>query len=146
MSEQEIREILEANNQYLLLKHLDNLSEDKRSILIANLKKLDISSFFHIVKDTKDQKKFQYSEIKPAEVLENSKVDESFFRSYGEKALKNGEVAFFMVAGGQGSRLGFEHPKGMFPISPVCSKTLFQMHCEKIHASGKYYGFTPRLF
>lgn len=146
MSEQEIRKILEDNNQYLLLKHLDNLSEDKRSILIANLKKLDISSFFNIVKGTKDQKKFQYSEIKPAEVLENSKVDESLFRSYGEKALKNGEVAFFMVAGGQGSRLGFEHPKGMFPISPVCSKTLFQMHCEKIHASGKYYGFTPRLF
>ena len=39
-----------------------------------------------------------------------------------------------LVAGGQGTRLGFDHPKGMFPIGPVSARSLFQIHVEKIVA------------
>src|SRR5262249_61343736 len=39
-----------------------------------------------------------------------------------------------MVAGGKGTRLGFEKPKGLFPIGPVTQRTLFQIHFEKIAA------------
>ena len=38
------------------------------------------------------------------------------------------------MAGGQGTRLGFNHPKGMFPIGPVSARSLFQIHVEKILA------------
>ncbi len=38
------------------------------------------------------------------------------------------------VAGGQGSRLGFEHPKGMFPIGPLSQRSLFQIFAEQIQA------------
>src|SRR6266478_4065416 len=61
-------------------------------------------------------------------------------RQIGEKSLRNGEVAVLMVAGGQGSRLGFDHAKGMFPISPVKNKSLFQLHAEKVLALGRHYG------
>ena len=40
-------------------------------------------------------------------------------RARGEEALRRGEVAALIVAGGQGSRLGFEKPKGMFSVGPV---------------------------
>ena len=40
-------------------------------------------------------------------------------RRLGEDALRRGEVAVLVVAGGQGSRLGFDQPKGMFPVGPV---------------------------
>ena len=43
-------------------------------------------------------------------------------------------------AGGQGSRLGFEHPKGMFAIGPVSRKALFQIHAEKVLALSRRYG------
>ena len=39
-----------------------------------------------------------------------------------------------IVAGGSGTRLGFEGPKGTFPIGPVSSASLFQIHAEKIVA------------
>ena len=55
-------------------------------------------------------------------------------------AFRDGEVAFLVVAGGQGSRLGFEQPKGMFPIGPVSDKTLFQIHAEKVLALSRRYG------
>src|SRR5207249_4994038 len=61
-------------------------------------------------------------------------------RSLGETALRRGEVAVLVVAGGQGSRLGFDHPKGMFPIGPVTDKTLFQIHAEKVLALARRYG------
>ena len=61
-------------------------------------------------------------------------------RELGEGALRRGEVAVLLVAGGQGSRLGFDHPKGMFAISPVRNKTLFQIHAEKVLALARRYG------
>src|SRR5260370_16024246 len=53
---------------------------------------------------------------------------------FGEEALRRGEVAALVVAGGQGSRLGFEHPKGMFPIGPVTNKSLSHHHASKVLA------------
>src|SRR5260221_2416458 len=47
-------------------------------------------------------------------------------RRLGEEALARGEVAVVLVAGGRGSRLGFEHPKGMVPIGPGSGQRLVQ--------------------
>ncbi|MEN6407791.1 MAG: UDPGP type 1 family protein [Thermoguttaceae bacterium] len=60
--------------------------------------------------------------------------------------LRAGRFAVIVVAGGQGTRLGFEHPKGMFPIGPISNKTLFQIHVEKIIAASRRYGATIPLY
>jgi UDP-N-acetylglucosamine/UDP-N-acetylgalactosamine diphosphorylase len=66
-------------------------------------------------------------------------------RTIGEEALRRGEVAALVVAGGQGSRLGFEKPKGMYPVGAVSGASLFQIHAEKVLALSRRYG-TPVLF
>lgn len=58
----------------------------------------------------------------------------------GKAALDAGQVGVLLVAGGQGSRLGFDHPKGMYPIGPVSKKTLLQIHLEKAVALAKRHG------
>lgn len=63
-------------------------------------------------------------------------------RSTGEQALRDGRVAAFTVAGGQGTRLGFDAPKGTYPASPVRQATLFQIFAEKILAARQRTG-TP---
>lgn len=58
----------------------------------------------------------------------------------GEAALRAGRVAAFTVAGGQGTRLGYDGPKGTYPVTPLRKKTLFQVFAEKIRAAGARYG------
>ncbi|MEY3456891.1 MAG: hypothetical protein RL215_48, partial [Planctomycetota bacterium] len=60
-------------------------------------------------------------------------------RSHGEELLRNGAAAVVTVAGGQGTRLGFDLPKGMFPIGPLSSRTLFQIFAEQILARRRRY-------
>jgi UDP-N-acetylglucosamine/UDP-N-acetylgalactosamine diphosphorylase len=61
-------------------------------------------------------------------------------KATGQAALRAGRVAAFTVAGGQGTRLGYDGPKGTFPVTPLKQKPLFQVFAEKILAAGKRYG------
>jgi len=61
-------------------------------------------------------------------------------REKGEAALRAGRVAAFTVAGGQGTRLGYDGPKGTFGVTPVLKKSLFQVFAEKILASSQIFG------
>ena len=58
----------------------------------------------------------------------------------GEKLIAAGKVGAFVVAGGQGTRLGFDGPKGNYPISPARNKTLFQIFAETVAAVCRRYG------
>lgn len=58
----------------------------------------------------------------------------------GERALREGKVGFILVAGGQGTRLGFDLPKGLYPIGPISGRTLFQMHCDRVLGMSRRYG------
>ena len=58
----------------------------------------------------------------------------------GEHELKAGRVAALLVAGGQGSRLGYDGPKGCYSIGPVTGAPLFHFHARKILARSRRYG------
>jgi len=141
-----IIDLLKKNRQEKLIKYLNSLKDEEKNKIIENLEKLDIENYFKIINKNKEQTLIRFNKIERPFVFEQGKFDTKKYKEIGEKALSKGEVAFFIVAGGQGSRLGFEHPKGLFPISPILQKSLFQIHTEKVAAFGKYYGFSPELF
>lgn len=58
----------------------------------------------------------------------------------GNKLLQEGKVGCIILAGGHGTRLGSAHPKGMFPVSLVKKKSLFQLFCEKSVAAAHQAG------
>jgi len=58
----------------------------------------------------------------------------------GMRAISAGEVGALLLAGGQGSRLGFHGPKGLFPIGPVSGKTLFDIHAARLRALAEKAG------
>src|SRR5579872_3197200 len=61
-------------------------------------------------------------------------------RHAGEELLKAGKVGAILVAGGQGTRLGFDKPKGMFSIGPVSGACLFQILAEQVLARSRRAG------
>lgn len=61
-------------------------------------------------------------------------------RECGEQAVAEGRVAAFTVAGGQGTRLGYDGPKGAFRITPVRNASLFQWFAESLRGVRRRYG------
>ena len=58
----------------------------------------------------------------------------------GRQLLREGKVGAFLVAGGQGTRLGYEGPKGEYPVTPVRNKPLFQVFAEQLLAHSRDAG------
>lgn len=58
----------------------------------------------------------------------------------GKQLLKEGKVGAFLVAGGQGTRLGYDGPKGEYPVTPIKSKPLFQVFAEQLLAHSRDAG------
>ena len=61
-------------------------------------------------------------------------------RKRGEELLRAGKIGAFLVAGGQGTRLGYNGPKGEFPVTPIRRKPLFQVFAEQLRAYGRDFG------
>jgi len=82
--------------------------------------------------------------LEPAEFVrlpKNPQEQESLRRARqtGGDAISRGKVALFIVAGGQGSRLKYDPPKGTFPICPITGKSLFEVFAERVRATEKRY-------
>ena len=64
----------------------------------------------------------------------------------GVRLISGGKVAVLTVAGGQGTRLGYDGPKGKFPITPINGKPLFRYSAEKLVRAGRKYSTSLKWF
>ena len=86
------------------------------------------------------------SALEPAPVVELRGEALVAARRRGEEEIASGRVAALLVAGGQGSRLGFDGPKGCFPIGPVSGASLFFFHARKVLALRRAFGAAVPLY
>jgi UDP-N-acetylglucosamine/UDP-N-acetylgalactosamine diphosphorylase len=136
----EIRQRLRQYDQEHVLRWWDRLSAPERRELLDQVGSLDLKQ----LRELYDHREATFAlpraeRIEPVPVARLDPNDRAT-RLRGEEALRRGEIAALVVAGGQATRLGFDHPKGMFPIGPVSAKSLFQIHAEKVLALGRRYG------
>ena len=67
-------------------------------------------------------------------------------RQLGEQAISAGKLGVVLLAGGQGTRLGFERSKGLFPIGPVTGKSLLEILASQVVATSKRFGHSIPYF
>jgi UDP-N-acetylglucosamine/UDP-N-acetylgalactosamine diphosphorylase len=146
-SYEKAKKLLKNHHQEHLLAFWDQLDKGRRQDLLAQIQRLD---FDKIEVWTNNFIKNPASDVisgdfVPALSYNPTPVGPEQQRKYaeavklGKELISAGKVAAFVVAGGQGTRLGFDGPKGDFPISPVKGKTLFQIFAETIAAVSKKY-------
>jgi UDP-N-acetylglucosamine/UDP-N-acetylgalactosamine diphosphorylase len=142
----DIHERLRRHQQEHVLHGWDKLPDSQRRQLLEQLADIDLDHLAELF--ARKGSVFQLpapEQIHPVPVIPVNSPDNDAMRRQGEEALRQRQVAVLIVAGGQGSRLGFEHPKGMYPVGPVSHKSLFEIHVEKVRALGRRYAPLPLL-
>ena len=144
--------LLAAHGQQQVLRFWDQLSHTQRDRLRQQIESLDLDLLDALLAGTDAEKDFAAlaaaAESPPAVCADGSGTswtpDQA--RQRGEQALRDGEVGTVIVAGGQGTRLGFDHAKGVFPIGPVSGRTLFQFFADRLLATRRRYGARVPLY
>ncbi|MCZ7644818.1 MAG: UDPGP type 1 family protein [Planctomycetota bacterium] len=147
MNVKDLLETIRAHGQAHVLAFWDGLDEAERGRLLGQLAALDFGLLDRLTKDllAPDAAASKPPVLEPAPLIELPKTEAerdrfAEARAAGEAALRAGRVGCFLVAGGQGTRLGFDGPKGAYVIGPVTRRTIFQLHAEKILALRRRYG------
>ena len=131
----DIIETLNAAGQQELAAHLEKLSGDARRLLERDIASQDWEELKALYAEKSSASKADNvsADLKPMPFRiaeDNLKYD--YWKEIGEMLLGKGKVSAFLVAGGQGSRLGFDGPKGMFDIGLPSHKSLFQLQAERL--------------
>lgn len=128
-----------------VFKFFDDLPDDLKEEFITRAQLVDLDHMKSLINQAmlKGEKKGNFGNWMPVESFpflgKGKKTDYLEFIEKGEKVLRAGRVAVLVVAGGQGTRLGFDGPKGVFPITPIKKKSLFQVFAEKIKVAQERY-------
>lgn len=143
----DMKDKLEAAGQGHLLRFWDELNDSERATLQGQIESLDLAECSRLA----DEYVRNYSpplisadleapQVFPASSVASAASDYVVARQLGEEAIRDGKVAAFTVAGGQGTRLGYDGPKGAFPISPIRDATLFCLFAEYLRGVERRYG------
>lgn len=146
-----IRDTLEAHGQSHVLAFYDELPPKRQQGLLDQIEEINFGALDEWVRDyVLSEPPVHLPEMiepapyyrRPEDPAHASQYDETEYRRIGEQLLREGKIAAFTVAGGQGTRLGWNGPKGTYPATPVTGKPLFRVFAEQILAAQNKYGVT----
>ena len=135
-----------------LLKFWEKLDADSRIDLASQIQAIDfreLADLFAGVEKTVDWVELSQRAQPPA-AIRLQEPTPLFSRQdatkCGEQAIRDGKIGMILVAGGQGTRLGFDQPKGMFRIGPVSNRSLFAMHADSLRGAMRRYSASIPLY
>ncbi len=142
-----IRERVADAGQDHVFRFWDDLSDDGRRRLLSQLADIDFEQLRGLVEThvhhptppglPADMEPAPYV---PLPETDDQREQRRRMHDRGAQLLSDGKVAAFTVAGGQGTRLGYDGPKGAFPIGPVSGRPLFQVFAEGLRAAREAAG------
>lgn len=142
-----LRSRLDSIGQGQVLRFFDSLSADGKKKLETQLGTLDLNLLPELAETyVRNKPKIDLpKDIKPVQALPRlpgADLKEKYAKAQarGEELLRQGKVAAFLVAGGQGTRLGYDGPKGEYAVTPIKNKPLFQVFAEQLLSHSRRSG------
>ncbi len=148
----QIVQSLSAANQTHVLRFWGELDDAGRRQLVEQLESIDFELLGKLIIGADDKPDFAAMAARalppPAVRIDGTGAawSPADARRAGEQALASGRVGTVIVAGGQGTRLGFDSPKGMYPIGPLSGRTLFEFFADALLAIGAKYSVRIPLY
>ena len=142
-------DLLEPHGEQHLLAYWDHLSVEQRSRLQSQLMAIDwrevaackkLVEAHHEKKSITKPQGFENTVTPRCHTLGAQDTATSDALSRGHECLRTAQVGAILMAGGQGTRLGFDGPKGTFPIATVSKATLFDVLLGHLSAIKKRFG------
>ncbi len=139
--ENNIENLLKKYDQEHILNHYNKQNDITKEKLDAQLSHIDFELIKSLYDSTNKHTEYKANEITPIKYLDKYKLNEDYkyFENIGKKAIKEGKLAAVTMAGGQGTRLGHNGPKGTYDIGLDSHKSLFELLADGLKEEGKKY-------
>ena len=105
-------EMMAMLDQSHVMRYMDELSAEEKKELVDQIDSLDLSV---LGVDAAEEERGKFEPLF-ATTLEEIDEKREHYKKIGLQAIREGKVGAVLLAGGQGSRLGFDKPKGTFNI------------------------------
>lgn len=143
---EQIKILLDKYGQRQLIGFYDELTEDGQQDLLKQIENIDFELVTRLYAERNNLSNTD-DVIEPLAYVDKLKLSDAEIESYtkiGEQAIIDGELAFATLAGGQGTRLGHNGPKGTFMLGINPDKSLFEIMCDSLkQAKEKYNVYIP---
>ena len=136
------KEILKKYNQEQLLQNYNKLNNEGKEHLLNQILTIDFDLINKLYKKTKEEQKQENNLIEPIPYIEKNALTEDEkekLKKLGINEIKKNKLAAVTMAGGQGTRLGHNGPKGTFMLDIKPKKSLFQILCESLKEKNEKY-------
>ncbi|MBQ9267799.1 MAG: UTP--glucose-1-phosphate uridylyltransferase [Clostridia bacterium] len=143
MLEENARELLKKYGQEHILASYNHLDEAGKEKLTNQIMSIDFQKVKELYEQTKVRPTTGEDKIEPMKyksAASLSAVEKEKLVELGERVIKENQYAVVMVAGGQGTRLGHNGPKGTFDIGLASHKSLFELFCDQLKKARDTYG------
>ena len=127
MINESILNCLTKHNQTHLINHINSLSDEEAELILKQVESIDWGFMDYL--NPKEEESSIINPL-PALSLNSIKQKEDQYREVGIQAIKNNELCLLLLAGGQGTRLGYNRPKGTFNIGINKDLHIFQLLME----------------
>lgn len=122
--------LLTGHGQMQLLDYYDELNDEQKKILLSEIEHIDFSIIERAGRDARRER----GKITPADAVTSHDIEENKdeYEKLGLECIKSGKVAAVLLAGGQGTRLGSDAPKGTYNIGINRKLSIFECQMQTI--------------
>ena len=145
---EEAEDILKKYGQEHILNGYEKLDNNYQNLLLKQIETIDFELVNSLYKNTDKKYKTEGDKITPIDYLDKYKLNDEYkyYENIGKKAIMEKRLAAVTMAGGQGTRLGHDGPKGTYDIGLNSHKSLFELLSDALKEEGKKYGVTIPWF